>query len=992
MKPVSLTIEGLRSYRDRTTIDFSDVRLFAIVGDTGAGKSSILEAITYALFAGSTWSKQGGDLISDGAYTMTVEFTFEVDGERWTVNRSMSQGVHRPPRHLLVSAEDPAKRFDGKAAVDAQIERLLGLTWETFLQAVVLPQGDFQALLEAEASKRTALLKGIFRLDVLDEIKELARAAGDRLRPKRDELVAQRAALLPDPDAARTDAAVRLSSAMVRLESLRAASELVREHERGAAQARGTAATGTTDALRVRSQAEKIQVDQLKALDGLAESLRGGLAGLDEHDRQAQVRESDLLAEVIQLKKDGQDLASIAASRSWVDSLRQSRRAVQERHRAWLDEDARLVSEGAGIEAENDAIARDDASLPDLRSAAQKAVEEREHADKQVADAVAAVEAWSRARMSAAEAEGEHAKRQVDLADATGLNESATKTMASARRDREAAEAEYSHAQGVHAARVALGNAGPGDPCPVCARPLPRTFVAPMADELDAARAADEQASDAYMEATNAAAAALQAVEAASRELDGARARAAEAASRFDAAAGALTAILPTTPSSDDDVGELVEHLKAVAAGAKESERLVGEALRQKSAEVGARRQALAARQDARDHAFRVHETNAAQIRSAEDAADALATKLPESLRPSPHEEEYERVLGQLEVLESAARGLEEKQGAVATERERIRDERRALEQRLSTEIDGPRARARADIAALIAVLSGAGAGADDLSDEPTATNAEIVRTAAVNAVAALEKAVEEAKLTCERHEQAMGAALAAVGVEDVDLLMQELEAAAADRGVAEKDLRRAEHDAPLAQALDQRISVGTELVDRLADLARLLADGKFVGRVVEVRQLALLGAASSILGSMSNDRFGFSQGFEIVDRFTGLPRSPKTLSGGEKFQASLALALALVEIASRSGGRLDAVFLDEGFGSLDANALDEALEELMRRAEAGRVIGVISHLRAVAERFERVLRVDNELGRTSVRWVAGVDAGDESASDLADHLTGTTA
>jgi exonuclease SbcC len=163
-------------------------------------------------------------------------------------------------------------------------------------------------------------------------------------------------------------------------------------------------------------------------------------------------------------------------------------------------------------------------------------------------------------------------------------------------------------------------------------------------------------------------------------------------------------------------------------------------------------------------------------------------------------------------------------------------------------------------------------------------------------------------------------------------------------------------------------------LLEALNELARLLADGQFVGYVVGARQRALLGIASTILDEMSGGRYGFSEDFQIVDRTSGQPRSPRTLSGGETFQASLALALGLVELAGRSGGRLSSLFLDEGFGTLDANALDEALEELERRAAAGRVIGVISHLRSVADRIEHVLRVDKEFGRTQVRWVGGAD------------------
>ena len=97
----------------------------------------------------------------------------------------------------------------------------------------------------------------------------------------------------------------------------------------------------------------------------------------------------------------------------------------------------------------------------------------------------------------------------------------------------------------------------------------------------------------------------------------------------------------------------------------------------------------------------------------------------------------------------------------------------------------------------------------------------------------------------------------------------------------------------------------------------------------------------------------------------SGEVRTPDTLSGGERFQAALALALGLVEIASRGGGKLDAVFVDEGFGSLDANALDTALETLGKVAGGGKVVALISHLRPVAEYVDTVLHVtcDDVLG-----------------------------
>ena len=141
---------------------------------------------------------------------------------------------------------------------------------------------------------------------------------------------------------------------------------------------------------------------------------------------------------------------------------------------------------------------------------------------------------------------------------------------------------------------------------------------------------------------------------------------------------------------------------------------------------------------------------------------------------------------------------------------------------------------------------------------------------------------------------------------------------------------------------------------------------------MIERRQRLLLAVASETLGAMTGGRYAFSADFQVVDNLSGHPRSTKTLSGGETFLASLALALALVEIASRAGGRLDALFLDEGFGALDANALDEALGALERRASQGRLVAVVSHIKGVAERIETVLEVTRRPQGSVAMWSEG--------------------
>jgi exonuclease SbcC len=173
----------------------------------------------------------------------------------------------------------------------------------------------------------------------------------------------------------------------------------------------------------------------------------------------------------------------------------------------------------------------------------------------------------------------------------------------------------------------------------------------------------------------------------------------------------------------------------------------------------------------------------------------------------------------------------------------------------------------------------------------------------------------------------------------------------------------------PLTADLDRRIQFGTELSESAQELVRLLADGQFVRHVIERRQRNLLAVASEILGSVTAQRYGFSDDFEIVDRLSGQPRPTRTLSGGETFLASLSLALALVEMASRSGRQINALFLDEGFGALDPNALDEALGALERRAGQGRLVAVVSHVKEVADRIESVLEVTKGPSGSRADW-----------------------
>jgi len=148
---------------------------------------------------------------------------------------------------------------------------------------------------------------------------------------------------------------------------------------------------------------------------------------------------------------------------------------------------------------------------------------------------------------------------------------------------------------------------------------------------------------------------------------------------------------------------------------------------------------------------------------------------------------------------------------------------------------------------------------------------------------------------------------------------------------------------------------------------------------------------ASELFSRLSGGEFGYAEQFQVVARRTGVARSAKTLSGGETFLASLALALALVELYSRAAGRLGALFLDEGFGSLDVDTLAAALEVLRAETGGDKLVAVISHLHAVAEAVRDVLWVEKGSSGSAARWLTGEQIADLVRDDAAAGLLSLT-
>jgi DNA repair protein SbcC/Rad50 len=192
--------------------------------------------------------------------------------------------------------------------------------------------------------------------------------------------------------------------------------------------------------------------------------------------------------------------------------------------------------------------------------------------------------------------------------------------------------------------------------------------------------------------------------------------------------------------------------------------------------------------------------------------------------------------------------------------------------------------------------------------------------------------------------------------------------------GVASEALRQATGRAERAHALDAALAASAQR-SRLLGLARELCQGResFANHVLVVRRQGLIAESAAILTELSSGRLTFAEDiaatFSVLDTGTGSVRDPRLLSGGEQFQASLALALGLVEIAALAGSRIECLFLDEGFGALDSASLDTALDALESAARRGRRIVAVTHVDAVTARADQVLGVASSESGSHVAW-----------------------
>ena len=1010
MRPRRLVIDGLRSFRRRVELDFDDRQLIAIVGDTGVGKSSILEAITYALYGGATWTAHHGDLISDTADDMLVELAFEADGKQYRIRRTGSS-VNRPSTAELVNETD-GDAIDDVRPVNDAVRKLIGLDRNAFLKTVILPQGKFAELLQADRADRNNVLKNIFRVDELEQVRGHAKIIRDRVWPQVEGLKQRRAALPDNPEGALTEAreqlrqadaiAGRLAKALGEARTLRDALDNAMKDDD-----RLQAARSTLEDLALPDTESKL--DLINAREDELSETREKLEN-DVASRTSAL--ADLEKRRTETTKDGLDAQVLSSTLARLEELMESVPEVSADLtglRTDITAHTRAVAQLDGLSSADKRAAQ---AVMDAKAVADAAGEEKARQDGEVTRAELLLRDCRAAEREVVAAADAVTKASDDVAKAAGTKDTADTELIAASEDQLAAEATLRRLERDHAAAHAAAEVGPGDPCPICTRELPRGFKRPKATGHKQARSRHSKAAKRLHDAQTAASRADQSVQNAAAAFRDAERSLAQREQHFRKSTSQLAkqiGIDEIDSSATDQ--DLLAGLRGAAETAAIAESESRARLDQTTEAANTAREAL------RNHEQRLAadqksiDSNRDRLQKALTRLKATIESLPQPLRPPLLDDSdidtvelkqlrpapVERLATSAQKRLDAITALDTQRDELRSELDSLRERLAALNEKRATEVVEPLAALRgllieaAHAVNTSAKLLDVETGKISLSKgSSTSAVRRDLHALMDRATVLLEKAaVAEAEI--EKRQSNASKKLSQVlndaGVNNLEAMADARANADAAKQTAVTQVENATEAAITAKELNRQLGTGGQLVDDLGNLMDLLTNRTFIGAILKQRSEALLAVASKRLEEMTGERYAFTSDFEILDELTGQPRDARTLSGGESFLASLALALGMVDLASRSGGRLDALFLDEGFGALDASNLHSAVDALQATSSAGRMVAVISHVKAIAERIDDVMVVMSKPHGSEVAWLDDVARESLAEGDMQDAL-----
>ncbi|MDT4893546.1 MAG: repair protein SbcC/Rad50 [Pseudonocardiales bacterium] len=991
-----LEITAIGPFATTQSVDFDELSssgLFLLDGPTGAGKTTVLDAITFALYGPGD---RGGDgrLHSDFAAAGVepqVRLEFSMRGVRHRVTRSPE--YERPKLRgggtTKQAAQAHLERFEGdrwvsrssnKAEIGLMLADEIGLTRDQFGQVVLLPQGEFARFLRSTDDERRELLTRLFGTQLYDHITdELDRRRGMAARELDGSAGRVSSGVAAAAEAAGLDPAQRdelcAAPADERRAQLSEFAAALSAREAGA----GVAAERTAHECamaRVRASTSAAAVDRLRRAAVLRAAADAHEQGRPAHERRRQLLAAASGAEPVRplVEIVRETTAALAAARAAVDA-----RADLP---SWDSEELVALAEQQRREAaELQHLVELEQGLPALgvearatQTAAGTTRDERLAIELRIAALPHAIELASAAARAASDAAGQLPALETRVAG-LAAKVAAARTLAALDTGRSAAAqaAELAidrHQQAVDSYQTLVerrlggmaaelaGRLVDGEPCEVCGSRVHPSAATPGQDAVTAADIAAAEAARATADRGRRAAeqgladldrqlAAARAI-ADGTEVDELRAQHEAAVEELEAATREAAEALNLRARHEklivDEQRQRTSLLRAVeldsaaVASAAAAKRHYDDTQARVRAAAGTA-ESVAARQRELQHGAATCAAAADQIRAAVQAAEAAGSAAARA-------EAVACDLGFGSVDEAAAAVLpRERQAMLAAEIAAWDDQAARYHSELALLGDGLESarggRARDELAPLV------------VAAEAAAAEADAGLQAAEAMARAAEGAAEQARHAVRRFAERCA----------------DLETAERAHDALAAELEPVLHLARLAKGMGgrRRVALTTFVLrhwfEHVVQAANIRLAAISAGRYELVRVDE---------GATKTERAGLT--LQVVDQHTGEARSPRSLSGGETFYTSLALALGLADVvrAEAGGVDLDTLFIDEGFGTLDADTLEQVMTVIDDLRDRGRTVGIVSHVADLKERIPERLEVRRLAdGSSALRVVA---------------------
>jgi DNA repair protein SbcC/Rad50 len=1009
MTPLTLTMQAFGPFAGSETIDFTALGrspLFLINGPTGAGKSSILDAICFALYGQTTGNERDPAQMrcdqADDSLLTEVSLDFRLRGVDYRVRRVPQQ--ERPKARgegtTTHNAEAQLWRLKGGGEVDsclvarkvndatAELQTLIGLDANQFRQVMVLPQGKFRELLLAGSKEREVIFSQLFQTQIFQRIEERLRTQANQIERAVSDHRQHISGILAGGEL-ESEAALAQE-----LEALTPQVDQARQRFETAQQQRRSAEKQRDEALALQRQFEardRLAADQARHLEQHtqientqerlaqsthAQALRPQRAALDQAQQtlntaQAEQRQAQaaLATQRGNAEQAQQALEEARQRQAELPVLRERHRQLGEfihKSQQLSELQARFKAAQATWQQADSALKRDEAQLDSIRQQGEAIgvnLERLQTEFQQLASAPAELSRHN--ELLTQRQELDELTRQAR--ELTSQQQQATETLnrlqsEAERAQRHATEQEMRWHQG-QAALLAL-TLEQDVPCPVCGsleHPAPAVDSANVVSQaqVEEARMAQEQARQAR-----------QGAERHHHQLTQQINYNTEQAQRLAQQLGEWASQL---------LAELQKACEGLRRQVQRRESVEREISQQTTAREALRREWGALDKQLKTQRPEVERAKEEALRL-ESQRDQLSQSLPEDARDP---EAMRRILTELEhqiaqlekVWESAQQMLSTSQTQLARTEEQLRGANERIE-RSEQSLQQVQAEWQADLQA------------SPFEDEEALQAAQLddaQRQELTRQVEVYQRRLAELEGALENYQ----AQLAEKMPPNMTALNSLAEAAQVEENAQLEAWR----------GLDGRLSTLGGIRQKLATAhtaqAELEAQYQLWGTLSEVAngrtghrislQRFVLGVllddvliqASERLVRMSRGRYQLvrredpSKGnrasgleLDVADTYTGKNRSVATLSGGESFMAALSLALGLSDVVQAYAGgiQLDTLFIDEGFGSLDQDALDQAIAMLSELQMGGRMIGVISHVSELKEQMP--VRIDVRASR----------------------------